>query len=357
MALQDFRLRYALYHTDPALQALHAALPMIAVWDDHEFADDTWRGGASDHDESASPFSERRAAAVQAYREWLPIRMPDAANPDRIYRSFDFGELVSLHMLDTRLIGRDQQINADHFRDKAGRIDVDAYTSAVADPSRNMLGSEQLRWLDGQVAASRARWQVLGQQVLMANMAHPLPVIEETVSLPDLQTLRELERAVPERLTEDDRAVLQAESLPWYLDSWDGYPAERERVFDIMRRRGKNLLVLAGDTHNAWASDLTDQQNRRVGVEFATSSISSPGLETCYDMAPVDIAAMYRTTIPGLRYAETSRRGYIVITATRTELTCDYHFVDRADSRSYTASLGKTLRTLPGPAGRTVLDA
>lgn len=357
MTLHDYRARYAQYHRDQDLQALHASVPFITVWDDHEFADDTWSGGACDHDESKSPFAARRAAAVQAYHEWLPIRMPDATNPDRIYRSFDFGKLVSLHMLDTRLIGRDRPVNIDDFRDQGGRLNVDAYKAAVADPARNMIGPEQLAWLEDQVARSKARWQVLGQQVLMANMAHPQSVIDGQLSMPELQTLRELERSVPERLSEEERAYLKADALPWYLDCWDGYAAERERVFDIMRKRGKNLVVLAGDTHNAWAADLFDAQNRRVGVEFATSSVSSPGLETCFEMAPVDIAAMYRDTVPALRYAETARRGYLVITATQSELTCDYHFVDRTDSRQFTATLGKTLRTLPGPSHRTILDA
>jgi len=352
MSLEDYRARYAQYRQDPALQALHAAVPFITVWDDHEFTDDTWRGGAPGHDDSKLPFADRRIAAARAYFEWLPIRQPDPLEPLRIYRSFEFGRVLSLHMLDTRVIGRDRQVDSDNY------TDFDAYLADLNDPSRQMLGRDQLAWLDAQVAASGARWQVLGQQVLMGRMEHAECVVKGEFSMEELQTLRELQRAVPERLTAAQNAALAARTLPYYDDSWDGYPAERERVFDLMRGRGKNLVVLSGDSHNAWASELFDAQGRRVGVEFAAPSVSSPGLEACYpELTPMDVAAMYRAMIPTLRYAETSRRGYLVLTATAQDLHVDYHFVDRTDHTDFTAALGQRLRVLPGPQQRRILAA
>jgi alkaline phosphatase D len=358
MTLADYRARYAQYRSDPSLQELHASLPFITIWDDHEFADDTWSGGAADHDESKLPFAERRMAAAQAYFEWLPIRPPDRLQPQRIYRSFDFGQVLSLHMLDTRLIGRDKQVNPDAYTDPSGNLRLDDFLSALNDPARNMIGPDQLQWLEQQVAASPARWQVVGQQVLMARMEHPLPVLRGEVSLQQLETLRELQQRLPSRLTAGEAAWLAAGAAPYYTDSWDGYPAERERVYSIFRDRGKNLVVLSGDSHNAWANDLFDAQGRRVGVEFSTPSVSSPGLETCFpDLQPVDIARMYRNTIPDIRYAEMGRRGYVVLNATQHEARADFHFVDNIDSPNFTSTLGKSLRTLPGPLHRTILDA
>src|SRR5699024_8374856 len=118
ITLDDYRKRHAQYKSDPDLRAVHATVPMIAVRDDHDNADNTWRAGALEHDPGDDgSFAARRAAAVQAYQEWLPIRVPDPANPLEIYRSFDFGNLASLHVLDTRVIGRDQQHTMDQYLD------------------------------------------------------------------------------------------------------------------------------------------------------------------------------------------------------------------------------------------------
>src|SRR5262249_4847033 len=155
------------------------------------------------------------------------------------------------------------------------------------------------------------------------------------------ETLRELSRAVPARLSEEERGYLAAPTLPCYLDSWDGYAADRERVFAIMREQDRNLVVLSGDSHNAWASDLQDAQGRQIGVEFATPAVSSPGLECCYDkLAPVDVAAMYSNAIPTVRYAQTSKRGYILLTATASEVRADYRFVNTTESRSFSGEDG-----------------
>lgn len=358
LALADYRRRYAQYRSDPDLQALHASLPFITVWDDHEIADDTWLDGAAEHKDSESgPFSLRRAAAVRAYHEWLPIRAPEPGRPEKIYRSFDFGRLVSLHMLDTRVVGRDQQLMLSSYFGADKAFDAAKFLADVASPRRQLLGGEQRDWLRRQVGASRARWQMLGQQVLMARMAYPTPVLLGQISRADYVALKLRAGADPAALSEAERACLAAPALPCYLDSWDGYQSEREQLFALMRREHKNLVVLAGDTHNAWASDLRDGAGEQVGVEFATASVSSPGLECSYpERAPEQVARMMEQLIEPLYYAQTSKRGYMVVTASDDEVRCDWRFVDTVHSRRFSAATERSLRTLAGPGNRRIVE-
>ncbi len=345
LTLDDYRRRHAQYKTDPDLRALHARMPMIAVWDDHDLANNAWSAGAANHDPATEgSFAARRLAAVQAYREWLPVRMPDPANPLKIYRSFDFGTLASLHMLDTRIIGRDIQ------------VDLDAYLEGAADsPSRQLLGAEQSDWLSARMAASGATWQVLGQQVLMARMEIPLSV----ASAFTLETVSEfvLAQSTPENLRSDSqRALLAQRRVPYNLDAWDGYPAAREAVLAAARSMGKNLVSLAGDTHNSWASNLTDASGQRVGVEFATPSVSSPGLEILLPLisGPV-LTDAFPKMVKDLRYAETTKRGYLVLTLTAAEARADWTEINTILSRSYSARLAKSLHALPGASNLDVL--
>ena len=347
LTLADYRQRHAQYKTDPDLRALHAAVPLIAVWDDHDVADNAWAGGAGNHDAgSEGAYDARRAAAVQAWQEWLPIRVPDPANPLKIYRSFDFGTLASLHMLDTRLIGREQQVTLPEYLD-----------GAAMGAGRQLLGVEQSSWLTAQMTASTATWQVLGQQVLMARMELPLTLAASLTP----QTLAEytLAKATPEPLRNDaQRALVDQGRAPYNLDAWDGYPAARESLLGVARGLDKNLISLAGDTHNAWASDLKDAAGANVGVEFATASVSSPGFERVLPLvSSVVLEDAFVDIVPDLRYAELSGRGYVVLTLTPGEARGDWVEVDTVWSRSYEARTVKTLRTLPGNGNRTLLGA
>jgi len=175
LTLGDYRKRYALYHTDRGLQALHAAAPMIAVWDDHEVANDSYVDGAQNHQEDEGDFQTRVEAALQAYFEWLPIRPIE--NKKEIYRTFNFGDLASLHMLETRVFGRDKQLDYGDYFTANGSFLESEFINAVGNPSRTMLGVSQLQWLQGQMATSNATWQVLGQQVLMGRMNLPAEVL------------------------------------------------------------------------------------------------------------------------------------------------------------------------------------
>jgi alkaline phosphatase D len=345
LTLQDYRLRHAQYRTDDDLRALHAKLPMIAVWDDHDVADNTWSGGAANHDEATEgSFAARRAAAVQAYHEWLPTRLPDAANPLQIYRSFDIGTLASLHMLDTRLVGRDKQLTLDQHLD-----------GQTASPTRQMLGPAQVDWLSARMAASAGTWQVLGQQVLMMRMAVPLSV----ASAITVETLSAyiVAQSTPEAArSESQKALLAQPKAPYNMDAWDGYPGARDTVLAMARNLGKNLISLAGDTHNAWAGNLTDATGQRVGVEFATASVSSPGFERLLPLIANDLLSdAFKRMIDDLRYAETSKRGYVVLTLTPGEARSEYIEVSTVLSRDYTVKTAATLRVLPGAGNLQVL--
>ena len=347
LTLADYRLRHAQYRTDGDLRALHARLPMIAVWDDHDLANGAWSGGAENHDEATEgSFAARRAAAVQAYHEWLPTRLPDPANPLRIYRSFDFGTLASMHMLDTRLIGRDKQVTLSQYL--AGEASA---------ATRQLMGQPQVDWLSQRMAASPCTWQVLGQQVLMMRMTIPLSIATDF----SLETLTAYlaAQALPDSARSDSqRALITQQKVPYNLDAWDGYPAARDAVLAMARNQGKNLISLAGDTHNAWAGNLTDASGQRVGVEFGTSSVSSPGFERALPLIANDLLADgFRRMVDDLRYAETSKRGYAVLTLTPAEARCDYIEISTVLSRDYSVRTAATLRVLPGVGNLQVLAA
>lgn len=358
LTLDDYRIRHAQYRTDPDLQALHAALPVIAVWDDHEIANDTWRDGAENHTEGLEGvFAERRAAAIKAYHEWMPTRVADPARPERIYRSFRFGNLLSLHMLDTRVIGRDRQMDyADYFG--ATGFDGARFAADLADPNRTLLGAEQNDWLGLQLAQSDTTWDLLGQQVLMGRMNIPAPLVLGQISFSAYSALVVKAQTAPATLTPQEQAVLAQPAIPYNLDAWDGYAVARETVLGTARALDKNLVVLSGDTHNAWASDLADYAGRAVGVEFATPGVTSPGLEEYFPSEnPLAVAAGLTQIIGPLQYADTARRGFMIVTATQDACRCEWRYVSTVKSRSYVLQQGPALKVLPGAANRKLMPA
>ena len=363
LTLDDYRRRHAQYKTDVDLKTLHARMPMIAVWDDHEIANDAWREGAENHDPATEgSYAARRAAALQAWHEWLPVRT--GSDRAKIWRSFDFGGLVSLHMLDTRSIGRDRPVDQLALAGLAGsQAQAAAYTEFTS-PTRQLLGAEQLAWLQGRMAASSAVWQVLGQQVLMARMEFPASVL---VALNPANTSPQAQAAgqaaitayltakgTPAGLrTAEQVALLDPAKNPrlgYNLDAWDGYIVARETVLASALQLGKRLISLAGDTHNAWHSDLTLMglanpalANRKVGEEFATSSVSSPGLEDYLTIPPAQTEAIFTGVVDDLNWIDASRRGFLKMTFTAAQAKGEWVFVDTIASRSYAASVGKTL--------------
>ena len=366
--LSDYRKRYALYRTDTDLQSLHAAAPFIAVWDDHEVANDTWKDGAENHNEGEGDFTERKLAALQAYFEWLPVRPASEDDELTIYRSFDFGDLVSLHMLDTRIIGRDEQLDYADYTSQSG-FDAVGFTADVSSSSRSLLGQTQMNWLQTQLAVSTATWQVLGQQVLMGRMLLPAEMLTalSNPAAADLGTLLgelvqlniRVEQKDPSLTSEEIARITTV--IPYNLDAWDGYAYEREVIFGLARSLDKNLVVLAGDTHNAWANNLKTQGGEAVGVEFATAGVTSPGLES-YLGLPAEAMPQAEQAITllvdELKYLNANQRGYLLVTFTPDEATADWRYVSTVKARDYTvdAARGLTLSTLPGSANRALIE-
>jgi alkaline phosphatase D len=359
-SLSDYRTRYAQYRSDADLQSLHMKVPFITVWDDHEVANDTWSDGAENHSDDEGDFNERKLAALQAYFEWLPIRPWTEDNYEEIYRSFAFGDLVDLHMLDTRVLARDEQLDyADYFDYETNVFNETDFNTDLYESDRNMLGTEQLQWLEDSVNASTATWQVLGQQVLMAEMKLAGAIALGVMSSADYATLGALallaaryEAGDPSLtdteiaylsensalLTEEVITQLSLPSLPYNLDAWDGYSTERDKVLEIFNATSKNLVVLAGDTHNAWASDLSNADDTVVGVEFATSSVSSPGLEYYLGITDDEAEATEEglvSLVNGLKYVNATNRGFLTVTFTPAETQAEWHFVDTILSTEY----------------------
>jgi alkaline phosphatase D len=347
VALADYRLRYATYRADPDLQRLHQVLPMITLWDDHETANDSYRDGAENHQpDTEGDWQVRKAAAIQAYREWLPVA-------DTAYSAYQVGDLATLFRLDTRLEGRDQPFRFEQVMQ--GAKDQQALMAALAafregawaDPDRQLLGAAQEAWLAEALAASTragTHWQVLMQQVLMGN----------------LKTPRDLLRGAGDQVPDTVRKRLQAAvaasgaGLPSNMDAWDGYPAARARVFKAALEADANLVVLAGDTHNAWAFDLA-HEGEAVGVEFGGSSVSSPGFETYLTfIEPGTLAAALVAENPQLKWADTAQRGYMAVELTPTRATTEYRFTAGVKQRSTQLAGTKRISTEKGSAKLTV---
>ena len=344
--LDDYRKRYAHYRTDSALQALHQQLPFIAIWDDHEVANDAHQQGAENHNQGEGDFYTRKLAALQAYFEWMPIRPFVQNETESLYRHFQFGDLVSLYMLDTRLEARSPQLEYSNYIDPVtGQIDQSGFIADLSDANRALLGTTQLNWLQTQMVQSKSIWQVLGQQVLMtrmtipaellASLANPSPAIAQQFE--QLAQIRVRQLSQDPSLTEVDLARINTRA-PYNLDAWDGYPIEREMILATAKAYNKNLVVLAGDTHNAWAGELTDRQGDKVGFEFATPSVSSPGLESYLSLDEASAIAFEKGLnflVDDLRFCNIRQRGYMSLTFTKEQVDTQWVFVDNVLTSDY----------------------
>jgi len=284
--LTDYRARYAQYKSDADLQAAHLVAPWIVTWDDHEVANDY----ANDHDERLSPdFLARRAAAYQAFYEHMPLRLPPADFAHlRIYQRYDWGQLARFHVLD------DRQYRAYQACTPAGRGGSSSVLAnacaALNDPTRSMLGPVQQRWLEQGLASSRARWNILAQQTLMA---------------PNSQIA----------LREDDAGR-------YWTDGWDGYPAARQRLFDALHTsRASNPLILGGDVHSFFAAELTRLPTRPrspgnpvIATEFVGTSVTSTS-------RPQARTEQYVALNHSLRYGRSDKRGFMLLHLTPRECT------------------------------------
>lgn len=295
VTLSDYRIRYATYRTDPDLQEAHRRHPFIVVWDDHELANDAWAGGAVNHnpDQGEGDWATRKAAAYRAYLEWMPIR--ESPGPGfRLYRSFRFGTLADLVMLDTRAL-RDRQVPTTDLE-------------ALVDPKRAVLGATQEAWLFNQLRSSQRAatlWRVLGQQIMFSRVVPP------------------------------GRPVLTS-------DTWEGYQAPRDRILDFLAaERVQDVVILSGDLHSSWAFDVPRNPwngyrgatgEGSLAVELLAPAISSPPLFT--DPALRERSVLLRALLPHLKFLEGESRGYILIDVTRTRMRGEWYFVPSVLERS-----------------------
>lgn len=360
-SLDDYRERYRQYRSDKDLQLLHCKKPFICVWDDHELANDSYHSGAENHQPGEGSFQDRRQAAFQAYSEYIPLK---TGKNNRIYRSFTFGSLVSLYMLDTRIIARDRQMEYTDYMDVSGNFDQGKFVPALLDVDRKLIGSEQMSWLQAEINKDGTTWKVLGQQILMTKMYIPAEllmllsrILAEIAQLGSARpstmqllsdTLSDLV-AIKIRHAQKDPSLSPVEiarvtsTLPYNLDAWDGYHTERERLYSILS--GKKVVVLAGDTHNAWMGKLVDAGGNTVGTELACSSVSSPGLESYLGLNNTQqahaLAQAFSTLIDDLDYADLQKRGYLHVSFTPSGSQAEWRFVDNIVSENYKVTVEK----------------
>ncbi len=275
VSLDDYRLRYAHYRLDKDLQDAHQKHPFICVWDDHESANDSWVNGAQNHQPTTEgPWAVRKNNAVQAYFEWMPIR--ETSFEKSIYRKIEYGDLVNLYMLDTRLEGRMQQIQAT--------------SPSLNNIDRTILGATQKLWLKEQLLNSTAKWNLIGQQVMMAPLKN-------------------------------------AFGFPLFTDLWDGYPVERDEILNFFQSADiKNVVVLTGDFHTSWANQLpASNYNPSTGegvaaVEFVTTSINSPSIQV--NLTPQQITQIN----PHINWFDLEKRGYVLVDVKADQTQAEWYF-------------------------------
>ena len=342
VALGDYRARFAAYRRDPDLRRLHQLFPMICVWDDHESANDSWEGGAENHQpDTEGEWSLRKAAATKAYREWMPVS-------DEPWAAYEVGNLATLYRLETRLTARDKQFSlgdilrsADGSPEQAKAALIAFRDGDYADPARELLGARQQAWLAEGFKASKGAgktWQVLVQQVLMGNLVSS-PTLADALPKDAPGYIRQRVLA---------GAMAGAEGVPFNMDAWDGYPAARARMFEAALAADADFISLAGDTHNAWAFDLS-HQGTPVGVEFGGQSVTSPGLEGYLPQIPAEVFA--RDTVganPQLKWMDSSRRGYMAVELTPGSATSEYRFLASVRDKGAGVVATKRMTTLAG---------
>lgn len=333
--LADYRLRYASYRADRDLQALHQRFAMIAQWDDHEAANDDWEGAAQNHQPDEGDWNTRRAAAIQAYREWMPVS-------DQPWASYDIGSLATLYRTETRLLARTEQPDiAPLFKTADPIAALKAFRDgAWMDPAATMMGSQQEAWLHhGLKASAKAgqRWQIVGFGTILGETVMPR------------EATGWIDAGASERAKAYVTAGLAAAKvgLPFNYDNWGGYPAARARFLKAAQESGAELLVISGDSHNAWAYDLT-QDGKAAGVEFAGHSVTSPGYESGIARDPKAVAAALVGANPELKWCDTSRRGYMALTLTPERATNEWLFVDTIKTPSRTATVGHSASVTRG---------
>ncbi|QJT01117.1 alkaline phosphatase D family protein [Streptomyces asoensis] len=322
LTLADYRTRHGKYKTDPDLQALHAKAPVVAIWDDHEFANDTWSGGAENHTEGAEgAWSARQAAAKQAYFEWMPVRPAIAGTT---YRRLRFGKLADLSLLDLR-----------SFRSQQAAVG----NGTVDDPDRTLTGRAQLDWLKAGLKASDTTWRLVGNSVMIS------PFAIGSLSADLFKPLAKL-------------LGLPQEGIALNTDQWDGYTDDRRELLAHLRSNAiRNTVFLTGDIHMAWANDVpvdagTYPLSASAATEFVVTSVTSDNLDDIVKVPEGTLTAIASPIIRAanrhVHFVDTDRHGYGVLDITAERAQMDYYVLSDRTSTTATSAWSRSYRTRSG---------
>ncbi|MFF4701768.1 alkaline phosphatase D family protein [Streptomyces sp. NPDC001288] len=322
ITLADYRIRHGAYKTDTDLQALHAKAPVIAIWDDHEFANDSWSGGAENHTEGAEgTWTARQAAAKQAYFEWMPVRPAIAGTT---YRRLRFGKLADLSLLDLRSF-RSQQVSTG--------------SGSVDDPDRTITGRAQLDWLKAGLKASDTTWRLVGNSVMIS------PFAIGSLSADLFKPLAKL-------------LGLPQDGLALNTDQWDGYTDDRRELLAHLRSNAiGNTVFLTGDIHMAWANDVpvdagTYPLSASAATEFVVTSVTSDNLDDILKVSPGVVSTVAAPVIQlanrHVHWVDTDRHGYGILDITAARAQMDYYVLSDKTKADATSSWARSYRTRSG---------
>ncbi|PPK67600.1 alkaline phosphatase D family protein [Actinokineospora auranticolor] len=322
LSLADYRRRHAQYKTDPDLKALHAAQPWFITWDDHEYANDTWSGGAENHQPGEGDWNTRKAAARQAYFEWMPVRQGAGGE---IYRRFRWGRLAELSLLDLR-----------SYRSKQ----TTPSNGDPGDPNRTITGDAQMTWLKNGLAGTDVRWKLVGNSVMIT------PISLGTVESRFLESLGSL-------------LGLPIGSVAANADAWDGYTADRQELLGHLRdNRVKNTVFLTGDIHSSWGADVPIDRStywwngNSVATEFVTTSVTSDNIDDLLKVPPRTLSVAAETALYAgnwhLEYIELDSHGYSVVDVNPQRVQMDWYYLADRLSPTSTSHHAKSLATVDG---------
>lgn len=331
VTLADYRTRHAQYKTDAGSQSMHAAHPIVACWDDHESTNNPWKNGAQNHQpDTEGGWITRRDASLQAYYEWMPIREPDPGlTRADFWRTYSFGNLATLITLETRHTARDEQVDYGTYADSINTAqDRDAFMAEViGDPSREMLSSEMNKALKSGLSASVSSgqpWRLIGNASPIARML--VPDVSKYGLDADKAPAGEVPGAGANLFWKGQW------NLPFYTDTWDGYPAAREALYALCRETGtEDLLVLTGDSHSFWANTLFDGSGTPMGLELGTAGVSSPGdfVETGWDTeTAAQLDLIFEDALDEVRWTDNLHQGYVRVVLTPEKANVDFVAVD-----------------------------
>ncbi|MEM8771904.1 MAG: alkaline phosphatase D family protein [Pseudomonadota bacterium] len=338
VSLADYRQRHAQYKSDPSSQAMHAAHPLIPIWDDHETTNDSWKNGAQNHQpEKEGDWNARRRAALQAYYEWMPVREPELKS-EAFFRSFAYGDLLTLAALESRLMARARQFEYSEVTPTLkSPEDVARFRDTILwDESREMLGASQIDFLDRTFrdsVSSGQPWRLIANQVIMARI--------NAADLSDYVTEEDIVEL--EKEWSQARAFVEFSKLglPVNLDAWDGYPAARERFYQMAKSTGADsgMIVVTGDTHTWWANDLIDRSGKQIGVELGTHSVTSPSpyQNNFLGGKGEDYALLVNRDNEDIRYLTGENHGFIDLTVERNSARAVFRAVDTVETTNYNA--------------------